>query len=103
MHLHDHALDVSSYIYFGKEHKQDEKNSQIDLDTDQILSRFSDKLLDVIGREVLKEKTLTLQELEYALEAALPQSAKPNNPKKETKQPNAIYVQIIRRLACTCP
>jgi len=89
MHLHDHALDVSSYIYFGKEHKQDEKDSQIDLDTDQILSRFSDKLLDVIGREVLKEKTLTLQELEYALEAALPQSAKPNNPKKETKQPNA--------------
>ena len=63
MHLHDHALDVSSYIYFGKEHKQDEKNGKIDFDTDQILSRFNDKLLDVIGREVLKEKTPTLQEL----------------------------------------
>ena len=71
-----HASDTSNYIYFGKEHEQNEKNTPIDLDMDQNLSRFNDKLLDVIGREVLKEKTPTLQELEYTLQAALPTKCK---------------------------
>lgn len=89
MHRHDSAADTRNYIYFGKEHEQNEKNTPIDLDMDQNLSRFNDKLLDVIGREVLKEKTPTLQELEYTLQAALRQNAKPNNHKKVTKQPDA--------------
>ena len=71
MHRHDSASDTRNYIYFGKEHEQNEKNTPIDLDMDQNLSRFNDKLLDVIGREVLKEKTPTLQELEYTLQASI--------------------------------
>ena len=73
------AADTRNYIYFGKEHEQNEKNTPIDLDMDQNLSRFNDKLLDVIGREVLKEKTPTLQELEYTLQEALCAKCTPNN------------------------
>ena len=103
MHLHDHALDVSSYIYFGKEHKQNEKNSQIDLDTDQILSRFNYKLLDVIGREVLKEKTPTLHDLEYTLKQHCHKVQSLITRRKRQNNLMLIYVQIILRLACTCP
>lgn len=74
MHQHDTTADTKNFIYFGKKHEQSEKNTPVDLEeADQNLSRFKDKLLEVIGREVLKEQTPTLQELEYTLQEALSQ------------------------------
>lgn len=78
--------NTKKFVYFvaenlGNKHQtfHEEKNAADDL---------LDKMLKVIGREVLREKTPTIQDLERSLQDI---SARQNNMNKET-------VQEIRRL-----
>lgn len=87
MHQLDSPSDIRNFTYFAKVQRQSEKNGPVSLSPDENF-RFKDQLLDIIGREVLKEKTPTLQELEHTLQAALSQDVQPHNHKKEINENN---------------
>jgi len=85
MNQHDAISDVRNFIYFGKKDETSIKNDSFDSKNDQIPSRLKEKLLDIVGREVLREKTPTLQELEYTLQEAISQASKMDSLDRKTK------------------
>jgi len=66
-------LDAKTFVYFPSHRTEDTQDSQQQQQHSYDLPRdIVDKLLNVIGREVLREKTPTLEELEQTLQDALP-------------------------------
>ena len=60
-------LDTKKFVYFGAENDGD-KHQKL-LEQPKIPNELLDKMLKVIGREILREKTPTIQELEQALQS----------------------------------
>src|SRR5215467_6067002 len=80
--------DIKKFVYFGAENDGD-KHQKL-LEQSKIQNELLDKMLKVIGREILREKTPTIQELEQTLQSIsqqkqLEQSATTHN--KETRGP----------------
>src|SRR3712207_4147773 len=70
MTWHNTALGSKKFIYFpldkdGQEQRQDSQGQH------ELPSNILDKLLQAIGREALKEKTPSLQELEQTLQGVM--------------------------------
>jgi uncharacterized protein with von Willebrand factor type A (vWA) domain len=59
--------DTKKFVYFGAENDGD-KHQKL-LEQPKIPNELLDKMLKVIGREILREKTPTIQELEQALQS----------------------------------
>ena len=81
----NHRKGAKTYVYFPSQGNEDNQNKQqeqsYDLSKDTV-----DKLLNVIGREVLREKTPTMQELEQSLQGVLPSNGnEENNSRQEHK------------------
>jgi uncharacterized protein with von Willebrand factor type A (vWA) domain len=81
----NHRKGAKTYVYFPSQGNEDNQNKQqeqsYDLSKDTV-----DKLLNVIGREVLREKTPTMQELEQSLQGVLPSNGhEENNNRQEHK------------------
>src|SRR5919199_2470635 len=82
----NHRKGAKTYVYFPSQGNEDNQNKQqeqsYDLSKDTV-----DKLLNVIGREVLREKTPTMQELEQSLQGVLPSNGhEENNNRQEHKR-----------------
>ncbi len=58
--------DIKKFVYFGAEN-DDDKHKKL-LEQPKIPNELLDKMLKVIGREILREKTPTIQELEQSLQ-----------------------------------
>ena len=65
-------LDAKTFVYFPSHRTEDTQDSQQQQHSYDLPRDIVDKLLNVIGREVLREKTPTLEELEQTLQDALP-------------------------------
>jgi uncharacterized protein with von Willebrand factor type A (vWA) domain len=63
------SSDAKGFIYFARHNFEDTQNRQEE--AYEISEDTLDKLLNVIGREVLREKTPTIQELEQSLQNAM--------------------------------
>ncbi|HYZ49920.1 MAG TPA: hypothetical protein VE593_03465, partial [Nitrososphaeraceae archaeon] len=75
--------DVKTFVYFpsqGAEDSVDPQHHGYDLPRDIL-----DKLLNVIGREVLREKTATMEELEQTLQDVLSTSGIEQNYDKQER------------------
>jgi uncharacterized protein with von Willebrand factor type A (vWA) domain len=59
--------DIKKFVYFSAENNGD-KHQKL-LEQPKIPNEVLDKMLEVIGREVLREKTPTIQELEQSLQS----------------------------------
>lgn len=59
--------DTRKYVYFGAENDGDKHHKL--LEQQKIPNELLDKMLKVIGREILREKTPTIQELEESLQS----------------------------------
>jgi len=59
--------DIKKFVYFGAENDGD-KHQKL-LEQSKIQNELLDKMLKVIGREILREKTPTIQELEESLQS----------------------------------
>src|SRR5262249_30036724 len=59
--------DTKKFVYFGNEDDGD-KHQKL-LEQSKISNELLDRLLKVIGREILREKTPTIQELEQTLQS----------------------------------
>jgi uncharacterized protein with von Willebrand factor type A (vWA) domain len=81
----NHRKGAKTYVYFPSQGNEDNQNKQqeqsYDLSKDTV-----DNLLNVIAREVLREKTPTMQELEQSLQGVLPSNGhEENNNRQEHK------------------
>ncbi|MFL6339762.1 MAG: hypothetical protein ACJ718_11750, partial [Nitrososphaeraceae archaeon] len=63
------SSDAKGFIYFARHNFEETQNRQEE--AYEISEDTLDKLLNVIGREVLREKTPTIQELEQSLQNAM--------------------------------
>ncbi|MFL6432758.1 MAG: VWA domain-containing protein [Nitrososphaeraceae archaeon] len=63
------SSDAKAFIYFARHNFEETQNRQEE--AYEISEDTLDKLLNVIGREVLREKTPTIQELEQSLQNAM--------------------------------
>ena len=75
-------LDARTFIYFPSHRTEDTQKSQQQYSYD-LPRDILDKLLNVIGREVLREKTPTMEELEQTLQGVLPTSGVEQNYDKQ--------------------
>jgi hypothetical protein len=67
MTSHNGALGSKKFIYFPLD-KEDQEQRQGSQAERELTRNMLDKLLQAIGREALKEKTPSLQELEQTLQ-----------------------------------
>ena len=81
----NHRKGAKTYVYFPSQGNEDNQNKQqeqsYDLSKDTV-----DKLLNVIGREVLREKTPTMQELEQSLQGVLPSNGHEENNNRQEQE-----------------
>jgi uncharacterized protein with von Willebrand factor type A (vWA) domain len=75
-------LDARTFIYFPSHRTEDTQKSQQQYSYD-LPRDILDKLLNVIAREVLREKTPTMEELEQTLQGVLPISGVEQNYDKQ--------------------
>src|ERR1044072_1697844 len=75
-------LDARTFIYFPSHRTEDTQKSQQQYSYD-LPRDILDKLLNAIGREVLREKTPTMEELEQTLQGVLPTSGVEQNYDKQ--------------------
>src|SRR5215467_5567193 len=59
--------DIKKFVYFGAENDGDKYQKL--LEQSKVPNELLDKMLKVIGREILREKTPTIQELEQTLQS----------------------------------
>ncbi len=78
--------DTKKFVYFGAENDGDKHQNQ--LGKPKIPNELLDKMLKVIGREILREKTPTIQELEQSLQSISQQ--------KQLEQSATIYYKESR-------
>ena len=77
MSIYKRSSDTKGFIYYIREDGNSQQQNEGDkMGTEQknIPNHVLDRLLNAIGREVLKEKTPTLEELEQTLEDVLTNS-----------------------------
>jgi uncharacterized protein with von Willebrand factor type A (vWA) domain len=68
--FHTSNSDATGFVYFPRHNSEEGQNKQQEK-IDDISSDMLNKLLSVIGREVLREKTPSMQELEQSLHDAI--------------------------------
>lgn len=85
MPLHNNALGSKKFTYFPLDKEGQERRQKMQSEN-ETLSDMLDKLLRAVGREALKEKTLSLQELEQTLQGLMSSSPSMRQPQENKQQ-----------------
>src|ERR687885_1294665 len=81
----NYSKAAKTFVYFPSQGVEDAQNKQQEQSYD-LSKDIVDKLLNIIGREVLREKTPTMQELEQSLQAVLPTNGHEENNSRQEQE-----------------
>ncbi len=96
MPSYNNALGSKKFTYFPLD-KEGQEQRQVMQGESETFSHMLDKLLKAVGREALKEKTLSLQELEQTLQGLMSSLSKQQEGEPTTTRTTTAGVRIGSR------